>query len=190
MYKKHKLIGLGKHKHIACTVRWHCRRKRKVEQFKKLSGLSFFRFLGKNDGFYAARAPPPFRFESISKRKGESRMAEREKYCIALNGQVFDVSRELYEAYPGRHSPGTMTTAYACIRHKKPAGRKRKAPGRDTPCGGSIPPSEKYPRPYRPVVGRNAMKPAGNYDTSMCMARQGAAGEYAPTFERERGRFL
>ena len=26
-------------------------------------------------------------------------MAEREKYCIALDGQVFVVSRELYEAY-------------------------------------------------------------------------------------------
>ena len=26
-------------------------------------------------------------------------MAEREKYCIALDGQVFEVSRELYEAY-------------------------------------------------------------------------------------------
>lgn len=56
--------------------------------------------------------------------------------------------------------------------------------------GKGIPPSEKYPRPYRPVVGRNAMKPAGNYDTSICMARQGAAGEYASLFEKERGRFL
>lgn len=26
-------------------------------------------------------------------------MAEKEKYCIALDGQVFEVSRELYEAY-------------------------------------------------------------------------------------------
>lgn len=26
-------------------------------------------------------------------------MAEREKYCIALDGQTFEVSRELYEAY-------------------------------------------------------------------------------------------
>ncbi len=26
-------------------------------------------------------------------------MAEKEKYCIALNGQVFEVCRELYEAY-------------------------------------------------------------------------------------------
>lgn len=26
-------------------------------------------------------------------------MAEREKYCIAVDGQVFEVSKELYEAY-------------------------------------------------------------------------------------------
>ncbi len=99
MYKTHKLIGLGKHERTACTVPRHRRRIRKVEQLKKLSGLSLCRFLGESGAIYAARAPPPFRFEPISKRKGESRMAEREKYCIALNGQVFEVSRELYEAY-------------------------------------------------------------------------------------------
>lgn len=33
------------------------------------------------------------------KSKGERQMAEREKYYIALDGQTFEVSRELYEAY-------------------------------------------------------------------------------------------
>ena len=46
-----------------------------------------------------ARAPPFLSILKNSKSKGESKMAEREKYFIALDGQAFEVSRELYEAY-------------------------------------------------------------------------------------------
>lgn len=35
--------------------------------------------------------------KSLAKRK--SKMAEREKYYIGLNGQIFEVSKELYETY-------------------------------------------------------------------------------------------
>ena len=45
------------------------------------------------------RAPP---FPILSIQKSERRqlqIAEREKYYIGLNGQTFEVSKELYEAY-------------------------------------------------------------------------------------------
>lgn len=72
MYKTHKLIGLGKHERKACTVRWHCRRKRKVEQFKRLSGLSFCRFLGKCTISKLERRAPDGRERKVLYRSGRT----------------------------------------------------------------------------------------------------------------------
>ena len=55
-------------------------------------------------------------------------MAEREKYCIALDGQVFEVSRELYEAY----YKGRRTEKYFAHDLKEERTRVDKETGRVT----------------------------------------------------------
>ena len=49
-----------------------------------------------------ARAPPFWPLFNILPQKAERRkpkMAEREKYYIGLNGQIFEVNKELYDTY-------------------------------------------------------------------------------------------
>lgn len=77
-----KIIRLDKHERTVCTGVWFCRRKRKVEQFKKLSGLSFCRFPKKDKTIHFARAPLSVLNISKSERRTPDGRKRKILYCI------------------------------------------------------------------------------------------------------------